>query len=243
MSPQSVGLALLRRIYRRLHSTYGPQDWWPGETDFEVAVGAILTQNTAWSNVEKAIGNLSRAGRLTWSALAETPQEELERLIRPAGYFRVKARRLRNFLEWMGRECAGDLSRLRGRPWAEVRDSLLEVNGIGPETADSILLYALDQPSFVVDAYTRRIFSRHGWVDGEIRYGDLRALFQDRLPADAAMYNEYHGLLVKLAKEHCRARPSCDGCPLDGLWGASPAQRPTTPTRTVRRADGLASPG
>lgn len=205
---------------------YGPQRWWPGETEFEVAVGALLTQNTSWKNVERAIGNLRAEGMLNFAALAAAPQGELERLIRPAGTFRVKARRLRNLLDWMARECRGMLARLRRRPWTEVRTSLLGVNGIGPETADSILLYALGKPVFVIDAYTRRVLSRHGFVNAEEGYSDVQRIFQDHLPPDAARFNEYHALIVRLAKEHCRARPICDGCPLDGLWKVSPAPRP-----------------
>lgn len=186
----------------------------------------MLTQNTSWRNVERAIGNLRAEGRLSYPALSGTSRPELERLIRPAGTFRVKAERLRHLLDWMARECGGELSRLRERPWNEVRASLLEVHGVGPETADSILLYALGQPVFVIDAYARRVLSRHGLLVAAASYAEAQRLFHDHVTPEAARYNEYHALIVRLGKEHCRARAFCDGCPLDALWPASPAPRP-----------------
>ncbi len=209
-----------------LHAAFGPQRWWPGESDFEVAIGAVLTQNTAWTNVERAIANLRAAGCLGFRELRSLPHAQLERLIRPAGMYRVKAGRLRNLLDWMERECGGDLARLRSRPWPELRESLLHVHGVGPETADSILLYALGMPVFVVDAYTRRILGRHGFVAPEAGYSEIQQRFHRELRPDPPVYNEYHALLVRLAKVHCRTLPRCDGCPLDRLWSVSPARRP-----------------
>lgn len=205
---------LLRRYFETMLAALGPSGWWPADTPFEVAVGAILTQNTAWTNVERAITALKAAGVLAPAALAALPEEDLAELIRPAGYFRVKARRLRHFLAFLA-EHGGTMDALRELP--DIRQRLLEVPGIGPETADSILLYALEVPRFVVDAYTRRIFHRHGLVPEDIGYHDLQALFEDALPPDVALYQEFHALIVRTAKEWCRPRPRCAGCPLGPL--------------------------
>jgi len=210
--------ATLHEVYRRLLDALGPQQWWPGETPFEVMVGAVLTQNTNWQNVERAIDNLRRADLLTPQALYEVPVEELEELIRPAGYFRVKARRLHSLLEFFVTRYDGSLEAMLATPLETLREELLAVHGIGPETADSILLYACELPVFVVDAYTYRVFSRHGWIGFDADYDTIQDLFQGGLPADAAMFNEYHALLVHLGKHFCRKRsPKCEECPLEDL--------------------------
>lgn len=202
-------------IYRRLLQAFGPQGWWPGRTTFEVAVGAILTQNTNWANAEKAIGNLRSAGALTPRAMAALHHRRLASLIRPSGYYNVKTHRLIAFLRYLGERHGLKMKNLMNTPAGDLRRELLEVRGIGPETADSILLYAAGRPVFVVDAYTRRIFSRHGFVDGKISYHDLQDFFHRRLPRDAALFNEYHALVVRLGKSMCRPKnPSCGECPL-----------------------------
>ena len=217
---------LLEDMYAAMRGALGPSGWWPAKTDFEVAVGAVLTQNTAWRNVEKAIAALREAGRLSPRAMHALAEDDLAELIRPAGFFRVKARRLRNLLDWLKEACDYDLAALRGRDMAVLREELLAVNGIGPETADCILCYALGYPSFVVDAYTRRIFSRHGLVAESVGYEDLRGLFMDRLPPDTAMFNEYHGLIVRVAKEWCRkGKRFCEACPLGGFLPGPTGER------------------
>lgn len=212
---------LLLDIYRRLLERFGPQGWWPGDTPLEVAVGAVLTQNAAWTNVARAIENLKEAGLLDGRAalgrLLALPADRLEYLIRPSGYYRLKARRLRSLLEFLA--ARGGLEGLARVETAALREALLGVRGVGPETADSLLLYALGRPVFVIDAYTRRMLLRHGLAAEEDGYAELQALFMDNLAADARLFNEYHALIVRLAKEHCRARPRCQGCPLEGLAG------------------------
>ncbi|MFH1227560.1 MAG: endonuclease III domain-containing protein [Planctomycetota bacterium] len=209
----------LLEIYRRLYKRFGPQHWWPGDTPFEVIIGAILTQNTNWSNVEKAINNLKKARLLTPAKLHEISLPELAELIRPAGYYNVKSKRLKDFIDWLMGDCDGDLDRLFALPTASLREALLSVRGIGPETADSIMLYAAQKPSFVVDAYTYRIFSRHKYVSEEdTGYDELKAFFEDSLEADVKLFNEYHALLVKLGKEFCKkSKPLCAECPLNGV--------------------------
>jgi endonuclease-3 related protein len=206
---------LLMSLYNQLLARYGPQHWWPGETPFEVMVGAILTQNTAWTNVEKAIANLKLAGLMEPRLLLAVDPPLLARLIRPAGYYNVKTKRLRAFLLWLVKAHGGKAEALRGRPLASLREDLLAVKGIGRETADSILLYAVGLPTFVVDAYTHRILRRHGLVPAETDYEEMKALFEENLPRDAALYNEYHALIVACGKEYCRPRPACAGCPLE----------------------------
>jgi len=202
-------------IYRLLLERFGPQRWWPAETPFEVAIGAILTQNTAWTGVARAIGNLRAIDALRPQRLAELDLAELEQRIRPAGFFRQKAARLQDFATYLLARHGGDMARLCAGELPLARERLLARPGIGPETADAILLYAGGRPSFVIDAYTRRIFSRLGQISGSEPYADLRSFFMDRLPRDAALYNEYHALLVALAKRHCRKRsPACPDCPL-----------------------------
>lgn len=206
--------AELEDYYTRLARHFGPTHWWPGETPFEIAVGAILTQNTAWRNVELAIANLRQQNLLTARAMLDCPIDDLAAAIRPSGYFRVKAQRLRHFGQYLIDRYDGDLARMARRPLEELRPELLAVHGIGPETADDILLYACDHPVFVVDAYTRRILSRHGHAAPDIPYEDLRALFERTLPHDVAMFKEYHGLIVYTGKDFCRSMPRCEHCPL-----------------------------
>ncbi|HUT13442.1 MAG TPA: endonuclease III domain-containing protein [Thermoguttaceae bacterium] len=207
--------ATLTEVYSRLFDAFGPQHWWPGQSPFEVMVGAVLVQNTNWQNVEKAIGNLRRADLLQPHALYDVPPEELEELIRPAGYFRIKARRLRGLLEFLVERYDGSLEAMFGRGLATLREELLAVHGIGPETADSILLYAGGLPIFVVDTYTHRVLARHGWIDFEADYHMIQDHFHGCLSEDVRLYNEFHALLVRLGKHYCRKRnPKCDGCPL-----------------------------
>jgi len=214
----------LRKAYDLMRRRFGHQGWWPGETPFEVCVGAMLTQNTAWTNVEKAIVNLKRARVLAPRKMYALPEAELAELIRPAGYFNVKARRLRSFLKVIVEECGGSLGRLmEDGETALVRERLLGINGIGPETADSMLLYASKHHSFVIDAYTKRIFSRHGWCGEEVDYHALQelcagALSQKRGDAQLDYWRDYHAQLVMVGKDHCRPRnPRCETCPLRPL--------------------------
>lgn len=204
----------LMSIYRQLLAYYGPRNWWPAETPFEVAVGAILTQNTNWNNVEKAISNLKAAAALNCETICALPQQELEQLIRPSGFFRQKAERLQLFCRHLQTDYHSSLEKMLQQPLDSLREELLAQKGIGPETADSILLYAGHHPSFVVDAYTGRLFSRLGHLDGNEKYAAIRNFFMSRLAADSALYNEYHALIVIHCKEHCRKRPSCKNCPL-----------------------------
>jgi endonuclease-3 related protein len=219
MAAGPVG-TLLKELYQQLYEACGPQGWWPGDTPFEVAVGAILTQNTNWSNVARAIAALKGQDLLTPQALHDLPETELARLIRPAGYYNVKARRLKNFLDFLGNHFENSMARLAAADPASLRPALLSVKGIGPETADSILLYGLHQLTFVVDAYTFRILSRHGLIPEAYSYEELRQLFMEHLPARVDLYKEYHALLVRLGKEWCRPQPRCATCPVDG-WPAA----------------------
>ena len=207
----------LNKIYRDMYRALGPQRWWPGETPFEVMVGAILTQNTAWTNVERAIANLKREGLLSVRQLGRTSLKRLARLIRPAGYFNVKAERLSHFLKFLETQFQNRIERMRQVPLARLREKLLSVKGIGKETADSILLYALDKPIFVVDAYTRRILSRHRLVRPDAGYDEIQTLFQKHLKPDRKVYNEYHALIVGIGKEFCKKKARCSSCPLDSL--------------------------
>jgi endonuclease-3 related protein len=207
----------LTEIYQLLFDRFGPQHWWPGETQFEIITGAILTQNTAWPNVEKAIYNLKAASLLTPEKLYNIQTRKLAELIKPAGYFNIKAKRLKNFLAWLFEHHDGQLSNLQGVDTSRLREGLLTVKGIGPETADSILLYAFDREIFVVDAYTARIAVRHRLIEPSVDYDRLQQLFQANLPSDVRLFNEFHALLVKLGKEFCRPSPGCSGCPLEKL--------------------------
>lgn len=205
----------LRAFYDAMFAAYGPQHWWPGETPTEVIIGAILTQNTAWRNVERAIDNLRHAGALDFARLHALPLESIAELIRPAGTFNVKAKRLKAFVDWLWTGFEGDLNRLFAVPMHALREALLAVPGIGRETADAILLYAGGMASFVVDAYTARILRRHGLIDTDADYEQIKELFESALPADVPMFNEYHALLVAVGKNHCRPKPRCAGCPLE----------------------------
>jgi len=206
---------VLELFYHRLFDAFGPQGWWPGRSPLEIVVGAILTQNTNWKNVEKAIVRLDTAGGLDWGVLRDIPLAELAELIRPAGYYNVKAKRLKNFVAWLWEHYNGDLDRLRASPLEALRAELLSINGIGPETADSILLYALKFETFVVDAYTRRMLERHGLIGPGAKYEEMRSLFHAHVAADVDRYNEYHALIVALGKSNCRPSPKCAGCPLE----------------------------
>ena len=212
------------RLYRRLHRHYGDLSWWPGDTPLEVSVGAILTQNTAWTNVEKAIKRLKEARSLSVAALGRMTHRRLALLIKSAGYFNVKARRLKNFISFLQGCHAGSLNKMFRQPTSRLRQELLSVNGVGPETADSILLYAGEKPSFVIDAYTKRILSRHGVLPYDKGYNEFQELFMKQLPRSAAFYNQYHAMFVNIGKDFCRKRPLCDRCPLNG-WRAVPPLR------------------
>ena len=205
----------LTHIYDTLFEQHGPQHWWPGDTPLEIAVGAILTQNTNWSNVEKAINNIKRANALKAETLNSLCAEELEALIRPAGYYRVKTRRLKNFLTWLMENGDGQLENLAHHNTYDLREDLLAINGIGPETADSILLYALNRPVFVVDTYTARLATRHGLIEPPFDYHELQDLFQSNLPEDIQLFNEFHALIVRIGKDFCKPRPKCQACPLN----------------------------
>jgi len=207
----------LIEIYELLLDRFGPQHWWPGETRFEIITGAILTQNTNWTNVEKAISNLKSANLLPPQKLHNLPLAQLAQLIRPAGYYNIKAKRLKNFLNWLFENYAGRLEDLEQLSTDHLREELLTVKGIGRETADSILLYAFDREIFVVDAYTARIAVRHCLIEPDADYEQLRELFQSNLPQDIKLFNEFHALLVRLGKEFCRPKPQCSHCPLEKL--------------------------
>ncbi len=208
----------LMEIYDLLYKRFGPQNWWPAETQFEVIVGAILTQSTSWRNVEKAISNLRTAGVLSLDGLLETDIDKLAELIRPSGYYNMKARKLKAIAGFLSENSGSDLDSLIKRPLDEVRQDLLSVYGVGPETADSILLYAGGLPSFVIDAYTRRIFGRLGIIPEDLSYEKARTFFMDNLPPSAQLFNEYHALIVRLGKEMCTSRnPKCNLCPVKPL--------------------------
>ena len=229
--------------YTALLARYGPQNWWPARSRFEVIVGAYLTQNTNWSNVEKALLNLRRARRLSVTAMRATPIDELETLVRPSGYFRQKARNLKTFIAFLDRQYSGSLTRMFAAPTAKLRTELLELNGVGPETADSILLYAGNHPVFVVDAYTRRVLLRHGIIGEKTGYEEIRSMIEQAISSSEAEslvvkntasdprhpvsrmsslarsalsqhYNELHALIVRVGNHYCRAKPICEGCPL-----------------------------
>src|SRR6476646_2518671 len=231
------------QYYTALLARYGPQNWWPARSRFEVIVGAYLTQNTNWSNVEKALLNLRRARRLSVTAVRSTPLDELETLVRPSGYFRQKARNLKTFIAFLDERYSGSLSRMFAESTAKLRAELLELNGVGPETADSILLYAGNHPVFVVDAYTRRVLLRHGIINQKTSYEEIRAMIEHAISSSGAEslvakntlsdprhpvsrmsssarselaqhYNELHALIVRVGNHYCRAKPICEGCPL-----------------------------
>jgi endonuclease-3 related protein len=209
----------LMQLYRRLYRHFGDLEWWPGDSPLEISVGAILTQNTAWTNVEKAIRELKEARALSVVALARMSHRRLARLIKSSGYFNVKARRLKNFISFVEGRYRGSLNKMFRQRTVRLRAKLLSVSGIGPETADSIVLYAAEKPIFVIDAYTKRIFSRHGVLPFEKSYDDFQTLFMKFLPANVPLYNQYHAMLVNVGKGFCRSKPHCDGCPLSGWRG------------------------
>lgn len=207
----------LGEYYNSLFTAFGPQHWWPGKTQFEVIVGAILTQNTSWTNVERATNNLRKSRLLSPSAIEKIPIRRLARLIRSAGYFRQKARKLKAFSEFLRTEYDGSLKRMFATPTIVLRQRLLRVFGIGPETADSILLYAGEHPVFVADAYTKRLLTRHGWVSEKAKYDEIRSIFERQFPGDTARFNEFHALIVHAGKKFCRKQqPLCGECPLRG---------------------------
>jgi endonuclease III related protein len=200
-------------VYQRLIGAYGDQSWWPADSSFEVMVGAVLTQNTAWTNVEKAISNLKHADSLTLEGLLALSDEALAQLIRPSGYFNIKTKRLKNLCLWMAEN--GGESKLAAVDTGTLRSSLLQVNGVGPETADDILLYAFARPVFVIDTYTRRLFSKLCLIQGSEPYEDLRQIFEAELEADVSLFNQYHALIVRHAREKCQQRADCRHCDVE----------------------------
>jgi len=208
----------LLEIYRRLYRSFGPQHWWPGDTPFEIAVGAILTQNTNWGNVEKAIENLKSGKALNAKSIHNMKKERLASYIKPAGYFNVKAKRLKAFISFLVNEYHGSLEKMKQEDMQTLRLRLLKIHGIGPETADSILLYALEKPVFVIDAYTKRILSRHGLMEYDKSYEEFQEIFHSSLKKDVKFFNEYHALLVRLGKTYCKLKnPMCEKCPLKNI--------------------------
>jgi endonuclease-3 related protein len=208
----------LNRIYKKLYKYFGPQEWWPAKTPFEVMIGAILTQNTNWQNVEKAISNLKKKKILEPHKLYDLPIQRLASLIRPAGYYNIKANRLKHFLDFFVNHYHGDAKKMSQENLKALRQQLLSVNGIGQETADSILLYALERPIFVIDAYTKRILTRHGLIGKLATYDNMQDLFMQNLKNNVELFNEYHALLVKLGKDFClKNKPKCEICPLKDL--------------------------
>jgi len=201
-------------MFERLLAHFGRQQWWPAETPLEVMIGAILTQNTNWTNVERAIQNLKKRDLVSLHRLASLPVAELAEYIRPAGYYNIKAKRLKNLLQFIHDQYDGDLAGLFHQETQAIREGLLSVNGVGQETADSIVLYAANRPVFVVDAYTYRILTRHGMAPEEATYDEIQSLFMDHLPEDVSLYNEFHALVVLAGKTYCRKTPVCSGCPL-----------------------------
>lgn len=204
----------LKIIFNDLLEYFGPRDWWPGDTPLEICIGAILTQNTNWINVEKAIDNLKQENLISINALYEIEQDKLAELIRPSGYFNIKAKRLKNFIRLVKNQFDGDLDQLLKLGIPDLRKFLLSVNGIGKETADSMILYAGEKPVFVVDAYTRRLVSRHFEMDPKMKYDEIQEFFMDNLPEDTYLYNEFHALIVELGKTFCKPKPLCPDCPL-----------------------------
>ncbi|MFH1055683.1 MAG: endonuclease III domain-containing protein [Candidatus Altiarchaeota archaeon] len=220
--PTATNRRKIKRAYENLYNAYGRQHWWPADTPFEVCVGAILTQSTNWSNVEKAIRNLKADGVLSPHGLHKVRLNKLARLIKPALYYNVKARKLKEFVRFLDKEYHGDVENMRKGETLELREKLLSVWGLGPETVDSMLLYALGKPSFVVDAYTRRIFSRMGVVDGDATYDEIKAFFEGNLPRSVRHYNEYHALIVEHGKNVCKTKPRCEKCRMESICEFEP---------------------
>ncbi len=204
----------LREIFEKLLSAFGQRHWWPGDSPLEIMVGAVLTQNTSWRNVEKAIDNMKAEGLLDMDALHLIGEDRLADVIRPAGFYRVKSKRLKALITDVHLRYGSSIARMQLTATRQLRDRLLSVKGVGPETADSILLYALDRPVFVVDAYTKRFLKNHGLYDGGGDYHDVQKFFMDNLPQDTYLFNEFHALLVCLCQRHCKKRPDCPACPL-----------------------------
>lgn len=203
------------KIYKALFERFGARHWWPGRTRLEIIIGAILTQNTAWTNVEKAIKNLKKEKLLSVKGLTEISEKKLAKLIKPAGYYNIKAQRVKFFLEFLDTRYNGSIKKMFERESRSLRDELLNIKGIGPETADSILLYAGEKPVFVIDAYTKRIFSRHGYINEDAPYNEAQDLFLKNLPTNVKLFNEFHALIVELGKNLCRAKkPLCSECPI-----------------------------
>src|SRR2546430_1245887 len=227
----------LMRYFMAMSQALGPMQWWPAKTPFEVIVGAILTQNTSWTNVERAIANLRSAQTLTPSTITSARLSKLALLVRPSGYFRQKAKKLKAFVRFLQREYGGSLKRMFDTPTEILRGKLLSVHGIGPETADSILLYAGNHPVFVVDAYTHRIFGRHGITDGKPQYERVRALLEAALPRDSRLFNQFHALVVNTGKNWCRKKePRCAECPLGSLL---PATSPLSKIHSAAQDTGM----
>lgn len=212
----------LKKSYKKLYSYFGPQHWWPADSAFEVVIGAILTQNTAWANAAKAITCLKKEKLLNPTRLYSMRVSRLAQVIRPCGYYNIKADRVKNFLEVLFVEFKGRLTSMLALDTITLREKLLEIKGIGPETADSILLYAAKKPVFVVDAYTRRLLLRHNWINGQDNYQQIQNLFTENLPHHVELFNEYHALIVRLGKKFCRTKQLCTVCPLrengGGWW-------------------------
>ena len=207
-------MSALSLAYEQLFATFGSQHWWPGESTCEIVLGAILTQNTAWTNVERALQQLRQQRLLSIAGLRNVSVEELAEWIRPAGYYRQKAQRIRNFVQFLDQTYEGSLEALFQDDLPTARQGLLSVRGIGPETADSILLYAGRFPTFVVDAYTARVLKRHGWIEPEADYDAIKDFCESQLPRDTQLFNEFHALLVRVGKDYCRKQPQCERCPL-----------------------------
>ncbi|MFC1531903.1 endonuclease III domain-containing protein [Thermodesulfobacteriota bacterium] len=205
----------LMEMFDLMLTHFGPQHWWPGETEFEMMVGAILTQNTSWNNVEKAIENLKKDNLLSIKALHAASPLYLAQNIRPAGYFNIKTGRIKNLINFLMENYNGEIAGFLSEETGELKEKLISVKGVGPETADSILLYAAKRPVFVIDTYTHRILNRHGMEDDQNSYYDLQEFFMDNLPEDTMLFNEFHALIVKTGKEYCRRKRLCDICPLE----------------------------
>jgi endonuclease-3 related protein len=225
---------LLPRYYSVLRARFGPQQWWPARTRLEVILGAILTQNTTWHNATLALRNLRKSGLLSWQALRRACLSGLEAGVRPAGFYRQKARTIRDFVDWLSREHASSLNRLFSLPTDELRRRLLDLRGLGPETVDAIILYAVERPLFVADAYTRRVLARHGFVSEAADYHQTQEFLHAHLPSDTALFNEFHALLVAVGKKHCKPQsPRCAGCPLEEFLpqGGAAQRRAQAPAR------------
>lgn len=211
----------LLNIYKSLYKKFGPREWWPGDTKLEIIIGAILTQNTAWTTVEKAIANLKKERVLNVKAISMISERRLSKLVKPAGYYNIKSKRIKNFLRFLNTTYSGNIGKMFMAETYALRNQLLNVKGIGPETADSILLYAGEKPVFVVDAYTKRIFSRHGYIQDNADYEEIQNLFSKNLPIDTNLFNEYHALIVELGKNLCRSKnPLCNDCPMRRIKNA-----------------------